>query len=189
MTLIFCIALLQDPLDAFKVGDRVEITFTSGKSLRGTLRDKSKLVKLELEEIQGSVSFEKQTIKSIKAAPSKAAPATQPPAAPDYGKPSSKPDPGGLPVHVSPPKEDPDALARVIYAEFPESEGWGPAKYDELKKFLIPTGRPFPKYLDARIPSSPGSSLKSFAAADEREAKFFENYALWLTGKRVSQNK
>lgn len=179
MTLIFCL-LLQD------VGDRVEVTFTSGKTLRGTLRENSKLIKLELEDIQGSVSFDKSAVKSITLATGPVKPIVKGPDGPNPGIKTTEPAPAGRPA-PEPPKVDTEAAA--IYAEFPQSQGWGPAKYEELKKFLIPTGRPYPKYLDARIPSSPGSGLKSFAAANEREARFFENYDLWLAGKRVSENK
>lgn len=183
MTVLFCL-LLQD---AAQVGDRVEITLTNGHALRGILRENARSIKLEMEDIQGSVTLDARMVRSIEPVTAVEKRVIEPPRGPSPGVKTPPTPPEGTRA-PDPPKVDEEAIrARAIYAEFPESEGWGPARYDELKKFLIPTGRPFPKYLDVRIPSSPGSGLKSYAAADARDAKFFENYRLWLRGRDLSR--
>jgi hypothetical protein len=82
--------------------------------------------------------------------------------------------------------DDKARLALEVYNLFPESAGWGRAKYELLAKFLIPSGQKTPKYLDARVPVvAPG--LNTFAPAKDDEAAFYDNFELWLTGKALAE--
>jgi hypothetical protein len=81
-------------------------------------------------------------------------------------------------------KREEEALR--IYARYPEDKGWGPEKYAELKKVLIPTNVDDPKYLDVRksIPR-PGGGGTTYAAADKDESEFFDKFDLWKLGKSL----
>ncbi|HLG42108.1 MAG TPA: hypothetical protein VI643_01995 [Planctomycetota bacterium] len=83
-----------------------------------------------------------------------------------------------------------EEAALNMYGEFPEPEGWGEAKFAQLKDFLIPTFVDDPPYLDTRRPvPAPGGVGPGYAAADPREAKFVKNFELWKTGREIAKRK
>lgn len=80
-------------------------------------------------------------------------------------------------------EEEKEALD--FYRRFPESEGWGEAKYEELKKVLIETEN---GYLDLRKGSRNAvTGQVTYVPADRREAEFFGGYAKWKAGRDVAK--
>lgn len=225
-TLVLALVLGQDdPWKEIKVGDRVEVTFNSGHTVRGEISHhkvawkpdyrnydvvvpadppKDRMISLDLNleyvRLVGIMSVEKSAVRSVR----KLAPLTPEEKAKRYEEKTKAlkdlkkeelerieaqrrkfeeeakklADQAELEKPVDQIDEKKAREAREFYKKFPESEGWGPKKYEELSKYLVATGKDRPGYIDVRRNNAP---------ADPQEEEFFANYDLWRLGRKIVQ--
>lgn len=223
LALVLAILAQDDPWKDLKIGDRVELTFNSGHTVRGEVShhkvawkadyksydvvspadpQKDKVISLDLNleyvRLVGILSVEKSAVQKVR----KLQPLSPEEKAKrlDQKKQSLKDlkkeelerieaqkkkfeeeakklaDEAELQKPVDQIDEKKAREAREFYKKFPEGEGWGPRKHEELSKYLVATGKDNPKYIDVR---------KNNAPADPREEEFFANYDLWRLGKKI----
>lgn len=223
LALVLTILAQDDPWKELKIGDRVEITFNSGHTVRGEVShhkvawkpdyksydvvspadpQKDRMISLDLNleyvRLVGIMSVEKSAVKGVR----KLTPLTpaeknkrleeKEKSLKDLTKEEREriaaqkkkfeeeakklADEAELQKPVDQIDEKKAREAREFYKKFPEAEGWGPKKYEELSKYLVATGKDKPKYIDVR---------KNNAPADPVEEEFFANYDLWRLGKKI----
>jgi hypothetical protein len=180
--------LAQDPLEAAQAGRSVDITLKNGRSIQGVVRLRTPTaLTLEPSGLKGELTLELHAIAQVRLiGPARARVETAPipfgareiPVPPVIVDPVRTKDPG--------PLDDLIEKAKLIYAEFPEDDGWGEARHKQLKAWLIPTGVSNPTHLDVRIPIKVGK-MDTYGPAPERDARFLENYGLWKVGRELSR--
>lgn len=91
----------------------------------------------------------------------------------------------GVPLEVR-------SRALAVYARFPESAGWGPAKHAFLQQYIHPdpTDPTKNRYWDTRLPRvNEFGQREGFLPADPEESDFVKNYNLWELGRDLAAGK